>query len=1172
MSEQPNPGDTIKITGTFDINLNLPPDIKIYVEKVETLPTPIEGFDIEGGESVQHRMIEGSTINLIADYSEAPDDFVVTWVSDSPEAVLVEDDGIGHAAFALTDNPGAQIDRIDITATGSSVSTGQVSSSSIEVEKVNTIGTIGDVSMSSPQGSNISNGGFAFINVTNNGTANPTSLNYMWTSSDPSAVIGGTENPVGSGQYFTTTPANSVVFGTNDSVQEVAVLVSNENAYDVANAASLSFTIGNGSTPVQTIGDVTVSTPPGQIDNFTTKTFTATYSGSVATAFYNWSCSTDPQAIISTSGNTADITFQNPDQENIVTCEITNSLAADSPRQGSIGVTVGNPGGYVPVEGSILTAGSGWTGVTPTPAALGNSNDLGYDYQPAARWATKMYESHVQGDGIVSHYVVASHPSGIAHVDFSLNDGQFVRVTEKTYVPYYDADLYVISVDVDQLPEADDYEIRAIAVPNGGQPRVLQGEAEWAFPPFPDENGEGFQSDVLRGMFGMRFHKIPASKRKIVFVDNVNGIDSTDSNITDGTEEKPYKTISDATYFGLCDGINGSDLSACTVLLLPSAEPYVLTNMGWPRSSLNTKSEGWFTIASADSTQPVTMSAPSSSESGSIAQGINHIRIKDVVFNYENLESGKRIIPGKNERNVLVEDCTYVSEFAAGGVFGTCKGWSGHFNCSATNVLWGPYGKGTVVNCSINGLLNDAYVFSCGFRNSCEFSGNFVPGYDPSAHQDQWQVFYNPSGAIGVMDNYVMHGYEAVERIATQGILLSGGTEEFRSFYIAKSRIDIRDSTNGVPNPSGVSGGALNNYYIFADTRGFVVENCEFSNGFIYSPEMDVYDPVWNPDGTGVPGENGTYTGEDTLFHNVSYIDSIEPFFPYPDRLGGNGLGGFYEKDGNPPFPWKSPSTLVTYTSDVWQDYLLEARITENSIVVPAANEITPATKTLKAQPVSDQDNFTYQWNVTASDGDLSAVTTTSGTSETFVFEVSTGSNTRVYTVSLSIYSPDLDITQDVSVTYKVRPPVNFPVTFGGDIPDGGGNNYQLYASDLGNVTWTDNSGENVLPDAFIQLRIRSYVNGVSFYFNNYDEMINRFLGEYAGKNITLVFDGEPPATLNGPLQVGTIGDPGVNCEIKTRSSDNAPYLNMPSAVWSGIPYTGSNGSTKPFTITFTTP
>ena len=1162
-SNTPKPGDTIKITGSFDLNIDLPEDIKIFVKTFETIPDSMEGFEIMGVDPVPVNMTRDTTLELEARFDSNPEDVVVSWeLVGNPATAEIVASGTQSVTIDLFDDPGAPLEQIEVVATASSATLGQTSTDSVTIAKTNSIGTINNLTLTSDQGTTIPNGGFTQLSVTNGGTANEVLLDYIWTCSDPNATIGGQEIPPGSGQYFSAGPTNVIQFGTDDTEVQVNVVASSDQSFDAFAEASIEFTIGNGSAPIPTIGNVSISTTPGDIPNFATRTFTATYDGNVPTAFYTWGVPTDKQAIIVPSGNSADITFQTPDTEHQVTCTVANDLAADSPGDAFLNVTVGNPGGYVPVEGEEVEPGSGWTSLLTPPPALGNPNDVAHDMMPVARWTTKQFMGHVDGEGLINHYIIADHHNGIAYVDFSLDNGTFVRVTETTYVPAYDADLYVISVDPNKLPLKDSYEIRAIVVPSSGQPRVLQSKPDGIIPDTPDENGEMQWSPAIRGMFGMIFSKIDPSRRKLVYVDNVNGEDSTDPSVADGSEAKPYQSPSYAIYHGLGNGINYADSSFCTVELINSGEPYKIPPTLWPLSSANALI-GWIHIKSQDPSNPCTIKNYANDSSGSLSQNLEMVRYSDIIFDYIDLQKDKSILGGKQGSHLLVENCSFVSELGRGQPFGGQEGWSGFFDCLATNMEYGPYKKGLAVNCHINGLIHDAYRSSCMFNCSLEFAGKFVPGYYEAAHMDVYQIYYEG----GIVDNIVIHGLTATERVATQGIYFSGNSVEFRNFLVKNTKIDIRDSINGVPNPNGVDG-VRYNWYVYTDTRHFLVRDCEFTNGYhtraATEPAPDYGDQIpgvtINEDDENL---NPFFSAEGTIFENVTFNNSIEPMLPYPDRLGGNGKGDFYFKDGSPPFPWTSPSTLITYKSDVFTDYLLEVRVTENDLSLPDSNEITPGSRTLKAVPLTDQSTITYQWTVTSSDGDLSFVTNTSGTDQEFVLQVSEGNNDRLYTVTVDAYSPDLDETVTKSLTYLVRKPLEYPVTFSGELVDVGGNYYRLFRDSLKpGDTWLDNDGADVMPLSWTQLEARSFRNGLTFYFSSEEELIATFLGEYTGKNMSFTFKDKPVATLNAPIQLD------VNCAIGT-SSTGEPYLRFESDQWTDFPGTASVGNV-PFSVVFT--
>ena len=1243
-SNTPQPGDSIRITGTFDINVDLPPDIKIFVKSVENVPEAIEGFTILGSDStIPVDLSSQDYIEVNAQVSSAPEDTIISWTTDSPDAVVESEDGLGYARISLTDNPGFfDPETITLTATASSPSTGQVISETVDIEKKNSIGTIGQLTptITNGNGDEVTgttytavNGEAVFINVANDPgndadgnpiiAATPSLLDWKWEISSLNPILNGDEIPADSGVFYNNTPLQGFAFTGADDDTEVLLKISAESpsARDGVQTTEVLFTVGNPGSAIEEIGSVAVVVTDSngdevtdlKLDNFTTYSYAASFDGNASTGIdYSWT-SSDPQALITDNQDgTADIQFQAIDDTYSVTCVVTGDEAVDSGAQTTIDLTVGNPGGYVPVEGEFIEPGSGWTGLLATPSPQGDPNHVAYEFEAVARWPTRNYMSYTQSDGIITFCVVAAHHSGIAYVDFFLNGGTPVRVTETSYIPEFQGDtdtkdLYAISVDTANLPLGDysdsteDYELRAIAMPNSGHPRVLQGPPDHIAPEdleggavaYPEGTGLLHQSDAVRGLYGMFFNVIDPAVRKVYYVDNINGQDTTNN---DGSFEKPWKTLDYASWEGVSgfdnngDVIRGQSVSDTTLYLMPSPTPYYKTGYVWPRTSLKSY-KSYFTVASFDPDNPATLVKPSIDLQGTTVgpfkggwgENVTKLRLQNLHFQYDGNGEKDVVILGAAQNNILVENCTFNSEFTLSNPIDGFNRWSGFYNCFANRVKYGPFGKGVNVRCAIDQLHVDAYRSGCGFLNSCTNASRLEEEFNGTDHQDMWQTYYKD----GCMDNYIMHGFDATQKIATQGILLSGESQLFKNYYIKNSKIDTRYSDNGVPYDLPLPGGLLNNYYVYTDTLHFVIEDCEFSGGYITSaaeyPEgvPGLIEPV---DGWQVPG-NGYYTGRATRVHNVNYMGGAEPWFPYPDRRGGNGKGDFY-KLTNGVFPWISPSTLYTYSSDTWQDYLLEVRLTEGSITVPDTNEVAaPLNKTFTANPVSDQTNFTYSWVVTANDGVLDDVVTTTGTSKDFNLQVTAGNTDRVYTVTCSVTAPDLPAADQgpvsSSFTFNVRPPVAFPVTFQGQIIDDTGNWYRLRREALQETdTWEGSDGKNVMPSAWLLLALRSFKRGLTFSFTTLEELQNRFLGEYAGKMMTLKFrdvgENDTEHSLTMPITLGEEGDQNANCYL-IEEDDGSVSLQFPNGqfdqyAWDSFPGTLSGQSPEPFMIKFTTP
>lgn len=138
------------------------------------------------------------------------------------------------------------------------------------------------------------------------------------------------------------------------------------------------------------------------------------------------------------------------------------------------------------VSAQTLTPGSGWTGSTNVPSAIGSSGQYGYDAKVIAHWDHVPYQA---ASGTINIGVLAYHVSGIAKVSFSVNNGPWLDITTPTLNPETNVEEYWVTLDESLFPSnfAGNVELRAIAYPNTGTPRVLQGT----------NNGIGHDSSMI---------------------------------------------------------------------------------------------------------------------------------------------------------------------------------------------------------------------------------------------------------------------------------------------------------------------------------------------------------------------------------------------------------------------------------------------------------------------------------------------------------------------------------------------------------------------------------------------------------------------------------------------------------------------------------------------------
>ena len=423
----------------------------------------------------------------------------------------------------------------------------------------------------------------------------------------------------------------------------------------------------------------------------------------------------------------------------------------------------------------------------------------------------------------------------------------------------------MISVDVDAL-EHKGYELRAIAVPVSGVPRILQGEVSEA------PNGTQEPSN-LTGIHSMFFAATAPEDGRIAWVSNDGSDDEGD-----GTRERPFKTIVHAAYYGLAGGAAYTDLSFAEVRLLPGT--YDIAGFGWPKSSLKAM-DGWFTLASDDPGNPAVLN-------GAGGTPFQHMRVKNCILDLDGMGSGQRILGASIGNKIWFDRCLFLSEFSQTGAGYTSGYRAGQYatHCRAEKVSWGPFGKSMVIDCHVDGLYNDAFnargIFNCSAKNL----DPRVPGYPQGAHSDIWQI-WNSDGDI---DNVIIHGLEATETIGAQGLFFAGYTVVFKNMSFRDVRID--NTLNG--NPMGHK-----NFYAYSPMRHVLIDDSEFTGGYV--------------DAGGNPYSDGDFTAEVSRFRNVRKLGTSELFLPFPD---GPGAGGAWPGFWTGQVPWTSPSTLFEYQSE----------------------------------------------------------------------------------------------------------------------------------------------------------------------------------------------------------------------------------------------------------------
>jgi hypothetical protein len=206
---------------------------------------------------------------------------------------------------------------------------------------------------------------------------------------------------------------------------------------------------------------------------------------------------------------------------------------------------------------SVLSPGSGWSGPLPEPPPVGDPGSFGYSAKVIARWDAIPHQT-VPNKMEVG--VVAFHVNGIDRVEFSLEAGPALAVSEMSLNPETGVHEYHVTLDSQLLPRDGKAEIRAIAFPKGaGKPRVLDSFVFYA-------NAHGSLQNL-----------------------NLWVSPLGDDGAGDGTAERPFATI-----------LRASEAASDGTSIFLSAGAYFFTdrNIGWNRN------ERWITLQPAPGVSP----------------------------------------------------------------------------------------------------------------------------------------------------------------------------------------------------------------------------------------------------------------------------------------------------------------------------------------------------------------------------------------------------------------------------------------------------------------------------------------------------------------------------------------------------------------------------------------
>lgn len=485
-----------------------------------------------------------------------------------------------------------------------------------------------------------------------------------------------------------------------------------------------------------------------------------------------------------------------------------------------------------------LVPGNGFSGATPQPSTVGSG--FGADAKAIARWDVVPFQLF---DDKFEVGVVAFHINEIDRVEFSVEGGPWTAVHEMTLNPRTGVVEYWAELDASLFDTDGLIEIRAIAYPTVGVPRVL---------------GEDIRNRDVQ-IYGNHAMQLIA---------NGNGakgrsayISPTGSNSTgDGTASKPWRKAEYAV-----DTIRGGgNADNITVYLLPGYYDDSDVGIGGAPTQ-----NGWVTISGAPGAtrDQVVVLYPNNVESKLHA-------FRNLTFDIPAGSGAPLLRDGSKERSLWLDNVHLKGGDRTNNV--DIIGGSTIFASYGTNVLLEDNAHGLTLH-----FLRDPTVRRIGTDTytRCRFLVNAtVEDVDrdasgvPTAHPDIKQF-----GSLAF--NNIVYGLQAHKNIRSQGLFATDFVEDFACVDV---HLDNRPSphsyrVNNVNHMVVKNTIALDRVGSLDDTAHNVLfENCKFRVDSDGSPEYgntDQPDVIWRSGSASVPFVSiGSPSVATTATGPVSYV------------------------------------------------------------------------------------------------------------------------------------------------------------------------------------------------------------------------------------------------------------------------------------------------------------
>jgi hypothetical protein len=385
-----------------------------------------------------------------------------------------------------------------------------------------------------------------------------------------------------------------------------------------------------------------------------------------------------------------------------------------------------------------LIPGNGWDGPTAQPDAVGDLDAPGYESKVIARWDAIPYQTfHAQYE----IGVVAFHLSGIDRVEFAVDGGDWLPVYEMRYNPRTRVWEYFAIVRASDFADGE-LEVRAIAYPNHGVPRVLAG----AITPQSVELGE--HSMVLSSNRG---GTLPAFE---VWV----GPQGSDED-GDGTEAQPYATLMRATRaladLNMAEG--SGDCADGGVINLMEGE-YNYGDYSWQMRT--TTVNRWLTIRKAPNAQRGAVRL--TTNEGGLNTHLVHL--EEITVDGIEITTGINAMGGPP--TLWLDKCLLTGrEHGDDILFAKHTDWNGGVyatDCEFTRVRKAVTSFALTRNCDIYDITADAFKNPLLVLN-CRIADIDATGF--IEHPDIMQFFGN-------FENVIVYGLAAIDNIDAQGMFV----------------------------------------------------------------------------------------------------------------------------------------------------------------------------------------------------------------------------------------------------------------------------------------------------------------------------------------------------------------------------------------------------------------